>query len=153
RDREPDLRDFEYHYFRRLVEASQVTLAGHADTVTALAFSADRRFLASGSLDGPARVWELPTRVMLRSIAGHKGSVAGVALSPDARRLVTVGRDGTIRVHETATGKELFSLAKQTAGPGSAAFSPDGRLLAVAGNPEVTVCDEAGKPVVACKGH
>src|SRR5207248_1428621 len=62
RDNDPDERGFEWHYFRRLVEESQITLAGHTDTVTAVTFSADRRYLASGSIDGSAKLWELGTR-------------------------------------------------------------------------------------------
>ena len=34
-------------------------LTGHANVVTALAFSADGRFLASGGADGAVRVWKL----------------------------------------------------------------------------------------------
>src|SRR5260370_21422702 len=67
RDDEPDLRGFEWHYFRRLLEGSQVTLAGHADTISALAFGPDRRHIASGSFNGTAKVWELATRLELAS--------------------------------------------------------------------------------------
>jgi WD40 repeat protein len=153
KDNEADLRGFEWHYFHRLVESSQVTLSGHADTVTAVAFSPDRRHLASGSLDGVAKVWELGTRLELASFPGHEGGVAGVALGPNARRLAAIGRDRTVRVWDTATGKEVFSLAKRSAGPGTVAFSPDGRLLAVAGNPQVTLYDETGKEVQSFGGH
>jgi eukaryotic-like serine/threonine-protein kinase len=153
KDNEPDLRGFEWHYFHRLVEESQVTLSGHTDTVTAVAFSPDRKHLASGSLDGVAKVWELGTRLELASFPGHDGGVAGVALSPDARRLASVGKDRSVRVWDTATGKKVFDLAKQTAGPGTVAFSPDGRLLAVAGNPQATLFDETGKEVQSFGGH
>jgi WD40 repeat protein/tRNA A-37 threonylcarbamoyl transferase component Bud32 len=153
KDNDPDLRGFEWHYFRRLLEGSQITLAGHPDTVTALAFSADRRHLASGSRDGTAKVWELATGLELGSFPVCGGGVAGLALGPDARRLAAVGQDGTVRVWEIATGQEAFSLVKRTAGPGSVAFSPDGRLLAIAGNPHVTLHGETGQEVHSFGGH
>ncbi len=150
---EPDRRGFEWHYFNRLVEGSQITLSGHADTVTAVAFSPDQRHIASGSRDGVVKVWELQTRLELASFPGHGGGVAGVALSAGTRRLAAVGRDGTVHVWDVATRKKVFFLPKQTPGRGSIAFSSDGRLLAVAGNPQVTIHDEAGKQVHAFGGH
>jgi WD40 repeat protein len=153
KDGEPDLRGFEWHYYRRLLEGSQVTLVGHADTVTAVDFSPDRRHLASGSADGTAKVWELATRLELASFPGHGGGVVGVALAPGARRLAAVGRDGTVHVWNPVTGKEVFHLAKQTPTPGGLAYSPDGQLLAVAGDPKVSVRDDTGKEVFSFAGH
>jgi eukaryotic-like serine/threonine-protein kinase len=148
-----DLRGFEWHYYRRLLDGTQLTLAGHTDAITAVVFSGDRRHLATGSRDGTAKVWELATGRQVRGFAGHSGGVAGLALAPDGRRLATVARDGTVRVLETATGKELFSLAKRTAGRGSVAFSPDGRRLVVAGDPKATIYDETGKEIRSFEGH
>jgi eukaryotic-like serine/threonine-protein kinase len=149
----PDQRGFEWHYFTRQLENSQITLAGHTDSVTALAFSPDRRHLASASADGTARVWELATRLELGRFSAQSDGMMGVALSPEGRRLACVDQGGNLRVWQTATGKELFSLTKKTAASGSLVFSPDGRLLAVAGNPLVTIHDETGKQVASFTGH
>jgi WD40 repeat protein/tRNA A-37 threonylcarbamoyl transferase component Bud32 len=143
RGKDPDLRGFEWHYFRHLLEASQITLTGHAGPVTVLAFSNDRKHLASGGQDGVARVWELATRLEVRSFPGHNGGVAGLTFSPDTRRLATVDRAGTVRVWDSATGKEMFSLPKRPTGPNTLAFSPNGHLV-VADNARVTVHDQTG---------
>jgi WD40 repeat protein/tRNA A-37 threonylcarbamoyl transferase component Bud32 len=152
-DDDSDLRGFEWHYFRHLVEGSRITLAGHADAVVVVAFGPERRHLASGSRDGVAKVWELATRLEVASFSGHEGGVSGVALSLDGRRLAVVSGDRTVRVWDTATKRELFSLKNRTAGPGAVAFSPDGRLLAVAGAPNATVHDETGKELLKFEGH
>jgi WD40 repeat protein/tRNA A-37 threonylcarbamoyl transferase component Bud32 len=152
-ENDPDLRSLEWHYFRRLLEGSQVTLSGHADTVTVLAFSPDRRHLASGSQDGTVKVWELATRLEIASFPGHSGGVHGVALSSGGRRVAAVGRDGIVRVWEVATGKSLFTLEKRNAAPNSVAFSPDGPWLAVTDNTRATIHDETGKEVVSFAGH
>jgi WD40 repeat protein/tRNA A-37 threonylcarbamoyl transferase component Bud32 len=150
---DPDLRGFEWHYFRRLLDSSPLTLSGHTDTVTAVAFSPDRLHLASGSRDGTVKVWELATGLELRTLPGLTGGVTGLAFSPDGRRLASVSPDGTVRVWEAGTGKELFSVVKQTAGPGSVAFSPDSQILAAAGDPQVSLRDENGKEVFSFQGH
>jgi WD40 repeat protein/tRNA A-37 threonylcarbamoyl transferase component Bud32 len=153
KDDDADLRGFEWYYYRRLVEGNQIALAGHADTVTVLAFSPDRRHLASGSRDGTAKVWELATRQELGSFPGLGGGVVGLALSPDARRLAVVGQDGSVRVLEPGTGRTVFSLKEMTAGPGSVAFGPDGRFLASAGHAHATIYDETGKEAYSFGGH
>jgi WD40 repeat protein len=142
---EPDSRGFEWHYFRRLAEGGQITLSGHTDTVTAVAFSLDRRYLASGSLDGTVKLWELPTHLELLSFVGHTGGVVGLALRPDMRRLAAIGRDGKVYVRDTETGKEIFSLTGKSAGSGSVVYSADGKLLALAGKDGASIHDESGK--------
>ncbi len=152
-EKDPDLRGIEWHYFRRLLEGSQVTLSGHADIVTVLAFSPDRQYLASGSQDGMVKVWELATHLEIASLPGHSGGVHGVALSTGAHRVAAVGRDGIVRVWDVAAGKPLFTLEKRNAGPSSVAFSPYERWLAVTDKTRATIHDETGKEVVSFAGH
>jgi WD40 repeat protein/tRNA A-37 threonylcarbamoyl transferase component Bud32 len=148
-DGEPDLRGFEWHYWRRLVEGSQLTLTGHTDTITAVAFSPDRRRLASASLDRTVKIWEVATGQELRTLTGHAAGIVGVAFNPaNGQRLVSVGRDGTVKVWDTAAGRELFSLTGRSGIAGAHAFTMDGNLLASAAGKTVTFHDaETGKEV------
>jgi WD40 repeat protein/tRNA A-37 threonylcarbamoyl transferase component Bud32 len=153
-DGDPDLRGFEFYYARRLLEGSRRTLSGHADKVTAVAFSADRGLLVAGAKDGAVKVWELATGLEVRSLVGHTAAVAAVAFSPNARLLATAGLDGRAIIWETATGKKLVALDGRTGSPGSVAFSPDSKLLAAASNLQVTLHDaETGKEVGRFTGH
>jgi WD40 repeat protein/tRNA A-37 threonylcarbamoyl transferase component Bud32 len=76
--------------------ACDAILSGHTDSITTLDFSADGRWLVSGSLDKTARLWDLSshdTDATATILRGHEGSLESVNISPDGRYIVT--RDDT----------------------------------------------------------
>ena len=83
---------------------------GHAEGVSAVAISADNKWVVTGSLDRTVRLWDLETGKEVRKFAGHDSAITGVAITPDNKRLISSSGDGTIRVWETDTGKELCRL-------------------------------------------
>ena len=110
-----------------------VTLAGHTDHVTALAFSADGSLLVTGSRDLAARVWAVPSGSNVLTLAGHASAVTAVAVTADGRRVVTAGKQA-VRLWDLAGGKEVLALPGHRDWVSAATFSPDGRALATAGN-------------------
>jgi len=72
-------------------------LTGHTDAVYWLAFSHDRRLLASASWDGTVRIWQVATGNELLSIPSQSGVVWCVAFSPDDRTLAFGSGSGSKR--------------------------------------------------------
>src|SRR2546423_4624005 len=64
-------------------------LKGHTAALTSVAYSPDGKYLATGSLDGTARVWDAAAGKELAVLMGHTAPVEGVAFSPDSKTLAT----------------------------------------------------------------
>lgn len=106
---------------------SQVLL-GHRDTISALAFSRDRRILISSSWDGDIRLWNLRTGETFGAMA-HGGAVYAIALSPEGDHLASAGKDGNIRLWHWKTGTLVRTLHGHSSTVKSLAFTPNRRQI------------------------
>jgi WD40 repeat protein/transcriptional regulator with XRE-family HTH domain len=100
----------------------------HTDIVWALSFSPDELTLASGSLDGSLKLWEVEHGALLWS-GWQTGGIEGLAFAPDGGLLASGGHDASVRLWDAQQGTLLEVL--QHPGPVFAlAWSPEGHLLA-----------------------
>src|SRR5678815_1171888 len=77
----------------------------HSDSVFALDLSADGKFLASGAADRFAKVIELDSGKVTRTLEGHLHHVLGIAWKRDGRTIVTAGADNVAKVWDATTGE------------------------------------------------
>ncbi|MBU0515250.1 MAG: caspase family protein, partial [Proteobacteria bacterium] len=109
-------------------------LTGHTNVVTALAFSGDSRFLASGSVDRTVRLWRLEPRPAEAAVlSGHRDFVSSVAFSPDGKLLVSAGYDQSLRLWRTEDGGLVREMTGHQGQIWAAAYSPDGRYIVSGG--------------------
>jgi WD40 repeat protein len=106
---------------------------GHDAPLLAVAVSPNGRVVASGGEDQVVKLWDLPTRQVLRSLKRHTAAVWGLTFSPDGRALASGSRDGTIVLWDVAAGTEVHTLRGDADSFSRIQFSPDGRLLAAGG--------------------
>lgn len=102
----------------------------HTSAVTSVAYSSDRKLIASGSADGDIRLWDAATFTSVRVLKGHAASVNSVAFSPDGQQLVSGGSDNTAIVWEVSTGKQKWHVKNLRSPVTSVVFSPDGKFIA-----------------------
>jgi WD40 repeat protein/serine/threonine protein kinase len=108
-------------------------LRGHEDQVFCVAYSADQKWLASGSWNGVIRIWHAAHGRQERVLRGHSDAVRSVAFSRDSKWLASASWDGTVRLWDMALGTATHVLSGHTARVYSVAFSPDGKWLASGG--------------------
>src|SRR5262249_42897722 len=110
----------------------------HGYTVAGVAFSPDRKTLASAGQDNTIRLWDLATGKQVRRLVAITGLgaqhawVTSLAFSPDGKRILGGTSNGSTHLilWETATGKELWRIEEKQRGIGSVAFAPDGKAVA-----------------------
>ncbi len=106
-------------------------LIGHLAPVLSTAWAADSARIASGSMDGTVRIWNINEIVtpLLKTLVGHSNSVNSVAWSPDSNSIASGSSDKTVRLWDVNSGMLRYTMEGHTEAVTSVAFSPDGRLV------------------------
>lgn len=126
--------------------------SGHQGAVLAVDFSANRRYILSGSADKTIKLWDVETGRCLQTFKAHKQPVFAVQFSPDWQRFLSVSQDQTVRVWDVATGRVVQTL-QGFHDLLAAVFSPDGQQILTAGS-MVRLWDvDSGEVVKTLAGH
>jgi hypothetical protein len=104
--------------------------AHYLQSFVTIAYSWDRRRLASTGYSGSIIVWDLTNGHELSTIRAE--GAQSIAFSPDGRRLVSGNSGNAVKLWDLASGQELRTLTGHTKEVRSVAFSPDGGRLASA---------------------
>jgi RNA polymerase sigma factor (sigma-70 family) len=140
-------------------------------TVQSVAFSSDRKTLASGNTDGTVWLWEAATGKQIRILRQSQNWVVAVAFSPDGNILACREQHSGIGLWQPSTGRQIRRCGMEPSKtPPSRtgsdtwafrlAFSPDGKTLA-AGSGDLTAGDsdirlwavETGEELRRFRGH
>lgn len=157
------LRQWEYDHLLARSQNGVIDFGDSSEPLRSVAFSPDRRCLATCSAiwgtnhEADVTIRDLESGAIRARLTGHPGAVLDIQFSPDGKQVATCGAiwqqasqaGGRILLWDAATGELLRELAPDHAA--SIAFSPDGtRLAAGLFSGEIRVFDLPGgkQPVV-----
>jgi WD40 repeat protein len=89
------------------------TLSGHTDSVWSLSWSHNGRYIASGSADATARVWDGNTGKLLLIYDKQGDTVRSVSWSPDDARIASGGLSGPVYIWAADSGQTLLTYGNQ----------------------------------------
>ena len=90
----------------RLTGEVFAALKGHTSDVGCLAYSADGKLLASGSIDGVIKLWDVAASKERATVKGDAVSVYSLAFSPDGKLLAAGGSTGAVKLWDVAAGEQ-----------------------------------------------
>ena len=127
-------------------------LRGHESPVMSVAYSPDRKQIASASGDKTVRLWDGQGN-QLAVLRGHESPVMSVAYSPDGKQIVSASHDKTVRLWDSH-GNHLAVFSGHADKVKSVAYSPDGKQIASAsGDKTVRLWDGQGNQLAILRGH
>lgn len=124
---------------------------GHQSDVNTAAFSPDGKYLATGSSDKSAKLWDAASGSEIRTFTGHKARINAVAVSAGGRLIVAGDEKGNIKLWDATSGRKIQDVTVTSKDPNIRflSFSPDGLFFSsITMDGVLTVWDIAsGEPV------
>jgi WD40 repeat protein len=113
-----------------LANGKELRLFPHKDSVVRAIFSADEKWIVTGSSDKSARLWETATGKLIQEFK-HDRSVTSLELTKDGRWLIT-GTTGAVHVWKVPSGKKVRVLEDCVDFGEAAAISIDNKSMIMA---------------------
>ncbi|MEM9943441.1 MAG: c-type cytochrome domain-containing protein [Planctomycetota bacterium] len=117
----------------------------HTEWVTALEFSPDGKYFASGDRNGGLFVWEADSGNEVFGLKGHSKAITGISWRIDGKILATSSEDATIRVWELENGRQLKSWGAHGGGATSIEFLRNGQIASTGRDKVAKIWDQNGK--------
>jgi len=115
-------------------------LEGFVQSLNALVWSPDGRWIASACGDQVVHVWDALTRKLVRQCFGHTHQVADVAFSPDSECLASASWDATVQVWGLICDSTGHSNHETSRHIQRLVVSPDHRIVAAITGWQSVVC-------------
>ena len=125
---------------------------GHNGTINGVSFSPNGDAIATTSIDGTAKLWDLQGNCLV-TFTGHHDSVTSVSFSPNGDVIATASSDTTAKLWDLQ-GKCLVTFTGHHNSVTSVSFSPTVEALTTASSDKTAkFWDLQGKYLVTFAGH
>ena len=104
-----------------------ITLSGHRDWITDVAWSGDGKRVVTASFDHTARIWNADGTGAPIELVGHTGEILAIGYFSDGERVVTASADHTARIWKPGSEPRIL---RHEGAVTNVAVSPDGKFIA-----------------------
>jgi WD40 repeat protein len=134
-----ELDDSSFASYIRVVDIRDVqngkiirSIAGHINDFVTVSFNPDGKFLVTMAADGTARIWNVASGEIVRTLPGATESdlIPTTIFSPDGGKLLKIVSGRIIEVWDFFTGKPVCKMKRHADDVIAASFSPDGKTIA-----------------------
>ena len=128
---------------------------GHGAPVNSAQFSPDGQFIVTASADQTARLWEVRSGKLWKTLSVNTNVLIDAEFSSDGNRILTVSGNKTVQVWDRQAGNVLVTLTSHVASINAAQLSPDGQHVVTSSNDGTAQVWEAhsGKLLLTLSGH
>ncbi|CAF1169077.1 unnamed protein product [Rotaria sordida] len=107
---------------------------GHKTCIRSIEyFPSSNNFLATGAVDGTAKLWDPRRKGFIFNYKGHNGAINALKFSPDGRFLISASDDTAIRMWDVTAGKVLKAFQEHQGPVCTVEYHPKELLLASGG--------------------
>ncbi|HEX7733220.1 MAG TPA: serine/threonine-protein kinase [Ktedonobacteraceae bacterium] len=114
---------------KMLVRSYQIS----SDTIYALTWSYDGKYLAAAGQNRTVNVWEVQSGVLVTTYTGHSAPVRALSWLPGSAVLASAGDDATVQVWDAFNSSSYGIYTEHAGAVYSVAWSPNGQYIASAG--------------------
>jgi WD40 repeat protein len=128
------------------------SLIGHRGFISSLSWRNDGKYLLTSSYDNTAKIWQVGTGQVVRTVTAGNIDFNIASFSPDGKTFAVGGDDKLVRVFDSESGKLLRTLKGHNEIVEALAYSPNGKMLAT-GDDEggLRIWNTNGEPIKALK--
>jgi WD40 repeat protein len=106
------------------------SLIGHRGSVSSISWRGDGKYLLTSSYDNTAKIWQVGTGQVVRTVTAGDSDLNIATFSPDGKSFAVGGDDKLVRVFDSESGKMLRTLKGHNEIVEALAYAPNGKMLA-----------------------
>jgi len=102
------------------------TFYDNSATVKCVRFHPDGTMVASSSVDGSLKMWDIRSSKLLQHYDAHENEITHIDFHPSGNFLISSSKDSSVRVWDLTMGQQLYTIRGHDKSTTCVCFNPAG---------------------------